>query len=218
MTAIVANVLHCWLCAWQLTETSAIRANRDGRKPTCSDCARIRYGPAPPRNTQPKSKRPDHDEIARRILEAIGDVMNDVPTDTRQFLEVLVRRAPTILSARQFAAAFGMHPSSVQSRLSRAGLPSLKDYLAMVRLVYAARYFEDGAATCGLVAYRLEYSSPQSFNRHVKARLGVHASEVRGIGYEGMLQRFVTTLIEPYRGQLIHFNPSPRRLPSIGET
>lgn len=217
MTAIVANVLHCWLCAWQLTETSAIREHRDGRKPTCSDCARIRYGPAPPLNSQPRSKRPDHDDIARRILEVIGDVMNDVPIDTRQFLEVLVRRAPTISSARQFATAFGMHPSSVQSRLARAGLPSLKNYLAMVRLVYAARYFEDATATCGLVAYRLEYSSPQSFNRHVKARLGVLASEVRNIGYEGMLHRFLTTLIEPYRGQLILFSPSPRRLPSMGD-
>ena len=142
--------------------------------------------------------------------------MNDLPTDTRHFLEVLVRRAPSICSARQLATAFGMHPSSIQSRLARAGLPSLKDYLAMVRLIYAARYFEDATATCGQVAYRLEYSSPQSFNRHVKARLGVHASEVRSIGYEVMLNRFVTTLIEPYRRRLTHFSPSPRRLHSIG--
>lgn len=217
MTATAQAGLRCWLCAWQLTEGVAIRENRDGRKPTCSDCARIRYGPAPPIGSQPKPRRPDHDEIARRILEAIAIALPALSSDTRQFLEVLVRRAPTMCTVRQLASAFGLHLSSLQSRFARAGLPSVKDYLAAVRLIYAARYFEDAAATCGVVAYRLEYSSPQSFNRHVKARLGILASGMRGIGYEGMLTRFVTTLIEPYRGRLAHFSPSPRRLPSKGK-
>lgn len=217
MTAIVAHVLHCWLCAWQLTETSAIRENRDGRKPTCSDCARIRYGPAPPIGSQPRPRRPDHDEIARHILQGIANAIPNLSSETRQFLEVLARRAPSLCTARQVATAFGVHPSSLQSRFERAGLPSPKNYLAAVRLIYAARYFEDDKATCGYVAYRLEYSSPQSFNRHVKARLGVLASGLRGIGYDGMLTRFLTTLIEPYRGQLTRFSLQSSRLPSIGE-
>lgn len=215
MTVIPATALRCWLCAWQLTETSAIRENRDGRRPTCSDCARIRYGPAPPVGSRPRSRRPDHDEIASSILSAIDDAVPELPAETRRFLEVLVRRAPTIATARRFASMFGLHSGSLQSRFARAGLPSLKDYLSMVRLLYAVRYLEDDKATCGLVAYRLDYSSPQSFNRHVKARLGILASEVRGVGYGEMLTRFVTTLIAPYRGQLTQFLPSPRRLPSI---
>ena len=214
MTVVLPNDLRCWLCAWQLTEASAIRANRDSRQPTCSDCARIRYGPSPPLNPPPRPRRPGHDEVAQRILGAIEGSVPDLLAETHHFIEVLVRRAPTLATARRFTAAFGMHPSSLQSRFARAGLPSLKDYLAMVRLIYAARYFEDETATCGLVAYRLDYSSPQSFNRHVKARLGVLASEFRGIGFEEMLTRFMTTLIEPYRGRLPHFSPSPRRFPA----
>jgi len=216
MTGVVSKTMRCWLCAWQLTETSAVREGRDGHKPTCGDCARIRYGPSPPLGSPRPARRPDHDEIAHRILGAIHSSLPTLPSETHHLFEVLVRRAPSLATVRRFASGFGMHSSSLQSRFARAGLPSLKEYLAMVRLIYAARYFEDETATCGLVAYRLDFSSPQSFNRHVKARLGVHASEVRSIGYEGMLARFLTTLVEPYRGQLTQFNPLPRRLPSIG--
>lgn len=217
MTTAIDSGSRCWLCAWQLNPASAVRSERDDRRPTCSDCARIRYGPSPPLSSPPRSRRPDHDEIAHRILSVIEDLLPDMPSETRHLVEVLVRRAPTLATVRRFASAFGMHSSSLQSRFARAGLPSLKDYLAMVRLIYAARYFEDETVTCGLVAYRLDYSSPQSFNRHVKARLGLLASAFRGVGFEAMLNRFVTTLIDPYRGQLTTFDPSPRRLPSRGQ-
>ena len=217
MTTTPGSGSRCWLCAWQLNAASAVRSERDGRRPTCSDCARIRYGPSPPLSPPPRPRRPDHDEIAHRILSAIEDSLPDLPSETRHLVEVLVRRAPTLATVRRFASAFGMHSSSLQSRFARAGLPSLKDYLAMVRLIYAARYFEDENVTCGLVAYRLDYSSTQSFNRHVKSRFGLLASEFRGIGFEVMLNRFVTTLIDPYRGQLTRFNPSPRRLSSRGQ-
>jgi len=80
----------------------------------------------------------------------------------------------------------------------------------MIRLVYAASYFEDQRATCGLVAYRLDYSSPQSFNRHVKDRLGLLASSFRQIGFEAMLDRFTTTLVTPHRDRLAHFTPAPQ--------
>jgi AraC-like DNA-binding protein len=217
MTARLDSEVRCWLCAWQLNAALAVRSDRDGRQPTCSDCARIRYGPSPPLSPPPRHPRPDHEEIAHRILVTIEDVVPGLPAETRHLIEVLVRRAPTLATVRRFASAFGMHSGSLQSRFARAGLPSLKDYLAMVRLIYAARYFEDDTVTCGLVAYRLDYSSPQSFNRHVKTRLGLLASAFRSVGFEAMLNRFVTTLIDPYRGQLTTFSPSPRRLPSRGQ-
>jgi AraC-like DNA-binding protein len=213
MTAIGVTSLRCWLCAWPLKATLAVRSDRDGRQATCSDCARIRYGPSPPLNRTPRPRRPDHDEIAQIILRTIDTVVPDLPSETRHLVEVLVRRAPSLATVRRFASVFGMHTSSLQSRFARARLPSLKDYLATVRLIYAARYFEDKTATCGLVAYRLDYSSPQSFNRHLKRRLGLVSSEFRRIGFDRMLKRFVTTLIDPFREQLTKFNPSPSRLP-----
>ena len=65
------------------------------------------------------------------------------------------------------------------SRFTRAGLPSPKTYLAAVRLLYAAQYFESDGLSIADVAYRLECSSPQSFGRHLRSMLGITAGAVK---------------------------------------
>src|SRR5437899_1547555 len=58
------------------------------------------------------------------------------------------------------------------------------------------------------VAYRLDYSSPQSFGRHLKAMLGVTAGEFRRrFPFEVSLERYVDLLITPYRETLRAFCP-----------
>jgi hypothetical protein len=58
------------------------------------------------------------------------------------------------------------------------------------------------------VAFQLEYSSPQSFSRHLHVILDLSASEFRR-RYTGdsMFERFREELILPYRGQLNTFDP-----------
>src|SRR5256885_7591940 len=65
------------------------------------------------------------------------------------------------------------------SRFYRIGLPSPKTYLAGMRLLHAAYLFLNPGLSVSDVAYRLDYSSPQSFGRHLKAMLGVTAGEFR---------------------------------------
>jgi len=207
MGASAIGVLYCWLCGWRLSEPTVIREARDDRRPTCADCARIRYGPRP----MPRKPRPGRDEVARIIVDAIRQETPSLPPDVHNFFEVLVRRAPDLGSARKLATAFELKPSSLQSRFARAKLPSLKDYLSIVRLVYAAWYFEDRAATCGMVAYRLDYSSPQSMGRHLRARLGLRVSDFRGLGFDLMLERFLATLIRPFHEGLSTFHPFQKR-------
>src|SRR5881275_1928987 len=58
------------------------------------------------------------------------------------------------------------------------------------------------------VAYRLDYSSPQSFGRHLKAMLGVTAGEFRRrFPFDVSLERYVDLLITPYRETLRAFCP-----------
>jgi AraC-like DNA-binding protein len=58
------------------------------------------------------------------------------------------------------------------------------------------------------VAYRLDYSSPQSFGRHLRAMLGVSASEFRHrFPFDVALSRYVDLLISPYREALRSFRP-----------
>jgi AraC-like DNA-binding protein len=94
------------------------------------------------------------------------------------------------------------------SRFARAGLPSPKNYLAAVRLLHAAYLFEAAGLSVADVSYRLEYSSPQSFGRHLRAMLGVTAIEFRRrFPFPIALARFVELMILPYAGIWRSFHP-----------
>jgi len=89
------------------------------------------------------------------------------------------------------------------ARFYRAGLPSPKAYLQHARLVHAAWLFRSEGFSIADVTHRLDYSSPQSFSRHLKAMLGVTAGEFRQrFPFDVALTRFVDLLIIPYREAL----------------
>ncbi len=143
--------------------------------------------------------------ILYRLLPALGD---DVPEDTRLFFEALTRLAPVIRTVRALARHLRIRPSTLMSRFLRAALPSPKTYLAGMRLVHAAHLFHNPGLSVADVAYRLDFSSPQSFSRHLKALLGVTAGEYRGrFPFEVALARYVDLLVTPYRETFRAFRP-----------
>jgi AraC-like DNA-binding protein len=94
------------------------------------------------------------------------------------------------------------------SRFSRAGLPSPKGFLATVRLLHAAYLFESPGLSVADVVYRLEYSSPQSFGRHVRASLGITATEFRvRFPFARALDRFMAHMIHPNAAMWGVFHP-----------
>jgi len=113
---------------------------------------------------------------AARILARVFEVLVGLPSDTRLFLEYLVRVAPATPNVRQLARQTRIAPSTLVSRFTRAGLPSPKTYLAGIRLLYASQFLEQEGLSVSDVAYRLECSSPQSFGRHLRGMLGVTAA------------------------------------------
>src|SRR2546426_766989 len=113
-----------------------------------------------------------------------------------------------VSTARRPARPFGIASSPLMSRFWRAGPPSPKTSLAGMRLVHAAYPFSNPGLSVADVAYRLDYSSPQSFGRHLKAMLGVTAGEFRRrFPFEVALERYVDLLITPYRETLRAFCP-----------
>ena len=145
---------------------------------------------------------------AARILARVLDAIPEVPPDARIFLELMVRLAPSTPVARQVAVHARMRPSTMVSRFARAGLPSPKTYMAALRLVYAAQFFENEGLSITDVAYRLECSSPQSFGRHLRAMLGITPGEFRRrFNFEAAIDRFVGLLIEPYHLVWREFHP-----------
>ncbi|HWA56357.1 MAG TPA: helix-turn-helix domain-containing protein [Gemmatimonadales bacterium] len=147
-----------------------------------------------------------------RIQQPVLVALGEVPPDTRLFFEALIRLAPDVPTARQLADRVGVRCTTLMSRFGRAGLPSPKSYLAAMRLVHASLYFELPGYTVADVAYRLDYSSPQSFGRHVRTLLGITSSELRRrFPFELAVARFIEVMIEPYREIWPGFRPLLRR-------
>lgn len=145
---------------------------------------------------------------ASRILARVSDELPDLPPDTRLFLELLVRVAPETPTVRQLARQSRVRPSTLMSRFNRAGLPSLKSYLAGIRLLYAAQYFEQDGLSVADVAYRLECSSPQSFGRHLRAMLGITPGEFRRrYPFDLAVERFADLLLRPFASRWASFHP-----------
>jgi AraC-like DNA-binding protein len=120
----------------------------------------------------------------------------------------MIRLAPDVPTVTALAAQLSVRPSTLMSRFARAGLPSPKNYLAAIRLLHAAFLFETAGLSVADVAYRLEYSSPQSFGRHLRAMLGLTALEFRRrFPFPVALERFVALMMEPYREIWRGFHP-----------
>lgn len=144
----------------------------------------------------------------RGILGQLGIDLAGAPPDCWGFFEALFTCSPRIGNVRMFAQYLGVVPSTMMSRFFRAGLPAPKQYLAMVRLVRAARLFENAGFSIANVANHLDYSSPQSFGRHVRMVLGITAGEFRRT-YDGagMFQKFREELVLPYLASLRKLHP-----------
>ena len=120
----------------------------------------------------------------------------------------MIRLAPELPTVTALAQQLSVRPSTLMSRFARAGLPSPKNYLAAVRLLHAAFLFETAGLSVADVAYRLEYSSPQSFGRHLRAMLGLTALEFRRrFPFPVALERFVDLMMAPYREVWRTFHP-----------
>src|SRR3954464_6031922 len=134
-----------------------------------------------------------------RVQAPILAALAAAPPDARLFLEALIRLAPETATVTALAERLFVRPSTLMSRFARAGLPSPKNYLAAVRLLHAAYLFQAAGLSVADVAYRLEYSSPQSFGRHLRAMLGSTAVEFRRrFPFAVAQERFVELMVEPY--------------------
>jgi AraC-like DNA-binding protein len=146
--------------------------------------------------------------IQRYALGQLGSDLEGASPDCWRFFEVLFLSAPSVCTVRRLARSLGVLPSTLMSRFFRAGLPAPKRYLAMARLVRAAHLFENRGFSVANVANHLEYSSPQSFGRHVRTILRLTAVEFRE-RYDGpgMLDRFREELVLPHLQALRSLSP-----------
>lgn len=135
----------------------------------------------------------------RNIVSQLNLDLVDAPDDCKEFFETLFTCSPRISNVRMLAKHLDILPSTFMSRFCRAGVPAPKQYLAMARLVRASRLFENAGFSIANVANHLDYSSPQSFGRHVRISLQMTAGDFRA-RYDSaeMFKRFREELILPW--------------------
>lgn len=132
----------------------------------------------------------------------------NTPDDARMVLGSLFHLPSHITTVRQVANGLGVGATTFTSRFARAQLPPPRDYLAYARLVRVAHLLENPGCSISQAAHRLEYSSPQSFSRHLRFVLAISAANFRrDYTASAMLDRFIRDLVTPYRDQLRTFHP-----------
>ncbi len=148
------------------------------------------------------------DPFNQMVFESVARDLAGATPDCLRFFRLILSVRSTPTTVRTLARQLGVVPSTLMSRFFRAGLPAPKRYIAMSRLVRAARLFENPGLSVAGVANTLEYSSPQSFGRHVRTMLKMTAGDFRQrYDGEGMLQRFRDELIAPFAPALCLFTP-----------
>ncbi|MBC7790842.1 MAG: helix-turn-helix domain-containing protein [Anaerolineae bacterium] len=147
-------------------------------------------------------------EIERLALGQLSLDLAGAPEDCCRFFDLLFGKPARVPTVRALAAELKVVPSSLMSRFFRARLPAPKRYLATARLVQAARLFENPGLSIASVANHLDYSSPQSFGRHIRTLTGFTAVDFRSrFDGEGMLGKFREELVLPYLLTLRTFSP-----------
>jgi AraC-like DNA-binding protein len=147
-------------------------------------------------------------EVSQRIEEMIRPSLAHATEEMQYFVCSLIRLAPSLSSTKSLAVQLGVRCNSMASRFFRARLPTPKKYLATARLLYVAAALESSRVSVAQVARRMNYSSPQSFARHVREQLGVSAGEFRDeYSLELMVNYFINRLLFRHRNTLQSFEP-----------
>jgi len=150
--------------------------------------------------------------VQRLALRQLAADLEGASNDCWRFFETLFLCGTHVSSVRRLSDILGVLSSTLMSRFFRARLPAPKRYLAMARLVRAAHLFENLGFSVANIANHLEYSSPQSFGRHVRTLLGLTAGEFRErYDGEGMVNRFREDLVLPHLDALRRLEPLRRR-------
>jgi len=148
-------------------------------------------------------------DLQRTALGQLSSDLTGAPSDCWKFFELLFSHTPQIHTVRQLSRQLHILPSTLMSRFFRAHLPPPKRYLSLARLIRAAKLFENPGLSVASVAIYLDYSSPQSFGRHVRSVMKMSPVAFREV-YDGagMLQFFRQELVLPYVSILCVFRPA----------
>ena len=147
-------------------------------------------------------------DLDRHALGRLREDLGDATPDCWRFFEGIFDGRARLATVLDLGRRLGVCASTLNSRFFRLRLPAPKRYLAWARLIRAAHMLENPGVSLATCADRLEYSSPQSFGRHIRTLLGVTAGDFRATTTgEAMLERYRRELVRPHRDRLATLRP-----------
>ncbi len=96
-------------------------------------------------------------EIEQLAIDRLSADLTGATDGCLRFFELLFGRPVRVATVRRLAAQLGVITSTLMSRFFRLRLPAPKRYLAVARLVHAARQFENPGHAVANVAKQHEY-------------------------------------------------------------
>jgi AraC-like DNA-binding protein len=155
-------------------------------------------------------------DVRRMVMSQLAMDLAGAAPDLFRFFEALVDASAHGGTVATLADELHVVASTLVSRFFRARVPAPKKYLTFSRFIRAARLFENPGLSVTTIANVLEYSSPQSFGRHLKLHMDLTATEFRAtFDGERMLEYFRRELVLPYLDALRLLRPLH---PSLGAT
>ncbi|MCZ8206308.1 helix-turn-helix domain-containing protein [Gemmatimonas sp.] len=147
-------------------------------------------------------------DIDTRAIAVLRRDLQGAVSASVRFFETLFTVPRSLTTVQQLARHMGVLPTTLMSRFVRHGIPTPKRYLASARMVRAAHLLENPGCSITQAAFLMEYSSPQSFSRHLSGTLRIGAAEFRRRHTgESMLEMMRDQLVLPYLTQLREFDP-----------
>lgn len=155
-------------------------------------------------------------DVRRMVMSQLAMDLSGAAPDLFQFFEALIDASAHGGTIATLADQLHVVASTLVSRFFRARVPAPKQYLTFARFIRAARLFENAGLSVTTVSNVLEYSSPQSFGRHLKLHMKLTATEFRArFDGEAMFDHFRRALVLPYVDELRRLRPLH---PSLGAT
>lgn len=152
--------------------------------------------------------RQETGSVEAEAMRQLRELLPQARPECLRFLDTLFLVPTRLTTIRELATRLHLHPTTFMSRFTRLGLPTPKRYLAYARLVRAASRLENPGVSLTQVAFQLEFSSPQSFSRHVHSVLGISAAAFRRQHTgQSMLREMLDELVIPHREALAVLDP-----------
>jgi AraC-like DNA-binding protein len=134
--------------------------------------------------------------------------------DAERYLRMLIFRCIDLRAIVDMSPELGVRTTTLQSRITRLGMPAPRLLLDHIRLIGAAALFQAQERTVADVVYSLGWCSPQALNKQTRRYLGQSATTFRArCDAETMIETFCRQFIRPHVTVLASFtfyNPQPR--------